>query len=247
MMLHQQDTRIRRRFRTRNGLTVATSEAMADALQHIPKDMPWGWSALRVMPTVRGERIQVMEDIELEELGFRPSSTYPSVHLPPGVDVTFAVDVDVVSLHVDQRQLDVWDMPVEQVLPVAMSNLRRTVGTWKGRAYRDTYEGVPVRMLKGWPAWASSLVLLPDELKRIFGEEDQIFVAPYTCNLISLPGDTDPDLAADVVDLFGLVNPPSLLIGMPLFRLRDGQLSTEELPGFPDLPEDDDDADDEPW
>ena len=70
MMLHQQDTRIRRRFRTRNGLTVATSEAMADALQHIPKDMPWGWSALRVMPTVRGERIQVMEDIELEELGF---------------------------------------------------------------------------------------------------------------------------------------------------------------------------------
>lgn len=237
MMLNLQDTRLRRRFRTKNGLTVPTAEAMADALQRVPRGMPWAWAALRVLPVVRGERLQVMDDIELEELGFEPAKSYPRMHLPPGVDVTFAVDVEVLTVTVDQRQLDAWEMTAEQVLPAAMANLRRAAGAWKGRAYEDSFQGVPVRMLEGWPAWASSLVLLPDDLQRIFGDQDQLLVAPYQCNLISLPGEVDRDLAADVVDVFGFINPSSLLIGMPAFVLRDGQLSTEELPGFEEMPD----------
>lgn len=214
-----------------------TAEAMAEALQRIPRGMPWTWAALRVMPAVRGERIQVMDDLELEELGFAPASSFPAVHLPPGVDVTFAVEVEVLNVNVDQRQFDAWEMTPEQVLPAAMANLRRTVGTWDGKAYDDRHEGVSIRMLEGWPPWASSLVLLPDELKRILGDEDQLLIAPYQCNLISLPVDVDRDLAADIVDMFGLINPASLLIGMPAFVLRDGALSIEDLPGFPDDPE----------
>jgi hypothetical protein len=71
-----------------------------------------------------------------------------------------------------------------------------------------------------------------------------LFVAPYMCNLVSLPGDVDRDLAADLVDLFGFVNPRSLLLGLPAFLLRDGKLTTEGLPGFPDLPEEDELGDD---
>lgn len=235
-MLRQHESGIRRRWRRRNGLTVPTAEAMADALQRIPRGMPWAWAALRVLPTVRGERLHVMDDIELEELGFVPASSFPAVRLPPGVDVTFAVDVEVLGVNVDQRQLDAWEMTAEQVLPAAMANLGRAVGSWPGSAYEDSYEGVRVRMLEGWPSWASSLVLLPDELKRIFGDEDQLLVAPYQCNLISLPIDVDRDVAADLVDMFGVINPASLLIGMPAFVLRDGLLSTEELPGLQTLP-----------
>ena len=51
-------------------------------------------------------------------------------------------------------------------------------------------------------------------------------------NVISLPVDVDRDLAADLVDLFGLINPSSLLIGPPAFVLRDGVLTAEDLPGF---------------
>jgi len=198
--------------------------------------MPWAWAALRILPAVRGKRIQVMDDIELEELGFEPASSYPSVCLPPGIDVTFAVDVEVISVNVDQRQLDAWEMTAERVLPAAMANLGRAVGSWRGRAYDDEYEGVPLRLLEGWPQWASSLVLLPDQLARIFGHEDRLLVAPYQCNLISFPVDIDREVAADIVDMFGAINPTSLLIGMPAFVLRDGELSTEELPGFPDQP-----------
>ena len=191
--------------------------------------------ALRVLPAVRGERIQVMNDIELEELGLAPARSYPALRLPPGVDVTFSIDADVLGVNVGQRQLDAWEMTAEQVLPASMSNLARAVGSWQGRAYDDAYEGVPVRMLERWPSWASSLVLLPDELKRILGDEDQLLIVPYQCNLISLPVDVDRDLAADLLDVFGLLNPASLLIGMPAFVLRDGELSTEELPGFESL------------
>lgn len=236
MTLRLHETGIRRRWRRRNGLTVPTAEAMAEALQGIPAGMPWAWAALRVLPAVRGERIQVMDDIELEELGFTPASSYPAVRLPPGVDVTFAVEVDVLNVTVDQRQLDTWEMTVKQVLPAAMANLARVVGTWPGGAYDDRYEGVRVQMLEGWPSWASSLVLLPDQLTRLFGREEQLLIAPYQCNLISLPIDTDRDLAADLVDLFGVLNPASLLLGLPAFTLREGRLSTEELPGFEALP-----------
>lgn len=59
----------RRRWRKSNGLMVPTAEAVAEAMDTIPEGMPWAWAALRLLPAVRGERIQVMEDIELEELG----------------------------------------------------------------------------------------------------------------------------------------------------------------------------------
>ncbi len=234
--LHQPKTTKRRRWRMSNGLMVATSEAMAEALEAIPEGMPWAWAALRVMPAVRGERIAVVEDIEMERLGFRDVGDFPSLELPPGVSVTFAVEAEVVHLTASQAMYDAWEMTPEQVLPAAMANLRRAVGSWRGKVYEDAYQGVPVRMMKGWPHWASSLLLDTELLVRFFGNADQLFIAPYQCNLISLPVDVDRDLAADIVDLFGAINPRSLLIGMPAFVFRDGVLTTEDLPGFPDLP-----------
>ena len=218
---------------------VPTSEAVAEALETIPEGAPWPWAALRVMPAIRGTRVPVIDDVELEKFGFEPLSAFPTVEMRPGVDVSFAIEVEVVHVNVDQQHLDRWDMTIDQVAPVAMSNLVRTVGTWKGEVYADTYEGIETRMLRGWPQWALSLILLPEELKRLFGAHDQFFVAPFACNLISLPIDVDRDLAADIVDLFGWVNPRSLLLGLPGFVLRAGELSTAELPGFSDLPDDD--------
>jgi len=129
-------------------------------------------------------------------------------------------------------------MTIDQVAVAAVANLRRLAGSWEGSVYIEDYGNVPVRTLEGWPYWASSLLLLPDELKRIFGAHDQLFVAPYMCNLVSLPSSVDRNAAADLVDIFGFVNPRSLLLGLPAFLLRDGKLSTEDLPGFSDLPDD---------
>jgi hypothetical protein len=139
----------------------------------------------------------------------------------------------------DQEMLDRWDMTIEQVASVALGNLLREVGMWSGTIYTDaSYADIPIRGLEGWPAWATSLLPLPDELMRLFGDHDQFFIAPYQCCLLSLPIDVDRDIAADLVDLYGTLNPRSLLIGVPGFVLRDGgSLGVEELPGFPDEPD----------
>ena len=217
---------------------VPTAEAVAEALATVPEDAPWAWAALRVLPVIRGDRLQVIEDVELEKMGFRPTSAFPILEMAPGIDVTVAIDIDVATMAVDQEMLDRWDMTIERMAAVALSNLRREVGTWSGTIYTDTsYEDIPIRGLEGWPAWATSLLLLPDDLKRLFGGHDQLFIAPYQCCLLSLPIDVDRDVAADIVDLFGLLNPRSLLIGVPAVALRDGgSLQVEPLPGFPDNP-----------
>lgn len=217
---------------------VPTGEAIAEALGTIPDGVPWAWAALRVLPAVRGERIQVLEDVELEKLGFESLVAFPRLQMPPGIDVTFAIEADVVQVTVNQQHLDAWSMTIEEVVPAAMANLHRAAGTWRGKVYDDTFEGVSARMIEGWPHWASSLLVVPDELTRFFGPEDQLFIAPYQCLLISLPIDVDRDIAADLVDLFGGLNPQSLLFGMPAFALRHGELVIEDLPGFPDEPED---------
>ena len=89
-----------------------------------------------------------------------------------------AIDVDVASITIDQQQLDRWELTIDQVAAAALANLRRVVGTWHGRVNEEEFDGIPVRTLKGWPSWATSLLLIPDELARIFGPGDQLFVAP---------------------------------------------------------------------
>lgn len=222
---------------------VPTAEAVSEALDTIPVEPPWAWAALRVLPTIPGDVVRVLDEVDLDELGFRPLTDFPTMQVEPGIDVAFAIEVDVVQLKVRQADLDRWDMQPADVMPAALANLRREVGTWRGRIVDDHYQGVPVRTLKGWPSWAVSLLLLPDELQRLFGPEDQLFVAPFACNLVALPADVERDLAADLVDLYGTSNPQSLLRGLPAFALRNGSLATEELPGWAELP--DELADDE--
>ena len=226
-----------RRWRAQNGLLVPTAEAVAEALDTVPPEPPWTWAALRVMPTIPGDIVHVLDDVDLEELGFRPLTDFPTVHVEPGIDVAFAIEADVVHIRIHQADLDRWDMQPAEVMPAALANLRRAVGTWTGRVKKERYQGVVVRSLHDWPHWAVSLLLLPDELQRVFGPKDQVFVAPYACNLVALPADVDLDFAADLVDMFGTINPRSLLRGLPAFRLRGGSLSTEELPGWPEVPD----------
>lgn len=235
-----------RRWRSKDGLMVPTAEAVAEALDHIPAEPSWAWATLRVLPTIPGDVVRVLDDVDLEELGFRPLTDFPTLHVEPGVDVAFGIEAEVVQVRVHQADLDRWELTLAEVMPAALANLRRAIGTWTGRVKEDRYEGVPVRMLEDWPQWAVSLLLVPEELKRLFGSHDQVFVAPYACNLVALPADVDRDLAADLVDMFGTINPRSLLRGLPAFVLRDGSLAIEELPGWPELPDEFTNNEDDP-
>jgi AbrB family looped-hinge helix DNA binding protein len=118
-----------------------------------------GVGSVRVLPIIRGDRIRILDDDNLEELGLRPLSDFPTLEMPPGIDVAMAIDVDVASITIDQQQLDRWELTIDQVAAAALANLRRVVGTWHGRVNEEEFDGIPVRTLKGWPSWATSLLL----------------------------------------------------------------------------------------
>jgi hypothetical protein len=107
--------------------------------------MPWTWAALRVLPTVRGERVQIIDDDELEGLGFRPLSDFPTLTMDPGIEVAFALDLEVAWITIDQQQLDRWEMTIEQVAVAAVANLRRLAGSWAGSVQIEDYQKVPGR------------------------------------------------------------------------------------------------------
>jgi hypothetical protein len=54
-----------------------------------------------------------------------------------------------------------------------------------------------VRVLRDRP-WASSLLLVPDELTRVFGAHDQVILAPGNGLLLSLPTDMPSDAIANI-------------------------------------------------
>jgi hypothetical protein len=239
------ESRPRRRWRRRRGVLVPTADAVALDLARVPDGKPWPWARDHLLPTIRGERTSVLDEEDLERIGFRPSRDFLTVELPPGVDVTFAVTIGVACLVVTADDISGWGVTPGDVVGHALANLRRLVHQRKQTIHvDDSDEYGPVRSMRSGPFWSAALLLLPDELTRIFGEQDQLFIPVYGCHLISLAIDVDRDLAADIVDIYGWFNPDSLIVGVPAFALRNGRLSAESLPAW-EPSEDDDELLDE--
>lgn len=172
-----------------------------------------------------------MLDDDLERIGFRPSRDFLSVELPPGIDVTFGVVIGAACVSVTADKVAEWGVTPGDVVGHALANLRRIVGRRPQPIHVDeSTEYGPIRSMRDGPFWSAALLLLPDELARIYGSQDQLFLMPFACNLISLPIDISRELAADILDIYGWLNPDSLILGLPAFAFRRGSLSAENLP-----------------
>ena len=77
-------------------------------------------------------------------------------------------------------------------------------------------------MLQSGAGCASALVLVPDELERIFGAAPQALIAPMRDILISVPPDTDTAWLAWLNDEFAEMDPNGL--ALDAFRLEAGEL-----------------------
>ena len=86
---------------------------------------------------------------------------------------------------------------------------------------------MPVRILQSGVGCASALVLVPDELERIFGSERQCLIAPMRDLLISMPADADRELVGWLNDEFASMDPNGL--ALDAFVLEDGTLRYEAL------------------
>ncbi len=200
-----------------NGVVMASPDAVLRAMGGLPPDLDWPTLAPSLVPILPRRRPM-------------PPDTGASVRvtLPPGIPTGFGIDIGPAFLVVGQDLLDTWPVGPADLVATALENLRRRMRHVRPRdILEDRIDGVSVRVLQSGIGCASALVLVPDELMRLFGARPQVVIAPMRDLLVSLPLETDRALVGWLNDEFAAVDPNGL--ALDAFVLEDGRLRYEAL------------------
>jgi hypothetical protein len=200
-----------------NGMEQASPEAVLRAMGGLPPDLDWPTFAPNVIPILPRRRPM-------------PSGTGDPyrVTLPPGIPTGFGIDIGPAFLVVGETLFETWRIGPADLVATALDNVRGRVRSIRPRdLLRDSVDGVPVRILQSGVGCASTLVLVPDEVERIFGSRPQTLIAPMRDLLVSLPVDVDRAFLGWLNEEFALMDPNGL--ALDAFVLDDGRLRYETL------------------
>jgi hypothetical protein len=200
-----------------NGLVMASPEAVLRAMGGLPPDLEWPVMAPNVVPILPRRR------------PMPPQAGDPfRVTLPPGIPTGFGIDIGPAFLVVAESLLGTWPIGPAELVATALGNLRaRMRGVRPRDLVGQDLDGVPIRILQSGVGCASALVLVPDELERIFGPAPQCLIAPMRDLLISMPADVDRAFAGWINDEFAEMDPNGLALDG--FLLDGGDLRYEAL------------------
>ena len=174
----------------------------------MPTPVPWDWAKPRLMPLLAGPYLG-------------PDNLVTDV-APVGCAISFGIQVGRAHVLVDDVVMERWECSLAQVASVAQANLDRRAGRLSpADVRRGVLAGHVVRRVD-CVAWASSLILGPNHLVRLFGGGDQVLAVPRRDLLLSLPPDMPSTLAAHTVADFEADSAFPLLLEP--FGLLDGQL-----------------------
>lgn len=167
------------------GIRSASVEEVLEAVHAVPE--PDDWPALAPMLVPIFQRLRPYFD-EFPE----PLRTV----VPPGISVSFAIDIGPALLHVSPDIAASWPVSVEEITQRALANVAtRAAQVPVDRVLRQPVGPVPSAWLQSGVGGASTFVLQPRELPRLFGPGPHLFVAPMRDLLIALPADVDRDFA----------------------------------------------------
>ena len=200
-----------------NGMVQATPDAVLRAMGGLPPDLDWASMAASVIPILPRRR-------PMPPLAGEPFR----VTLPPGIPTGFGIDIGPAFLVVGESLLATWPVGPADLVATALDNLRARMRTVRPRdLVGQAIDGVPVRVLQSGAGCASGLVLVEDELRRIFGAEPQCLIAPMRDILISMPADADRGFVAWINDEFAEMDPNGL--ALDAFVLDGAGLRYESL------------------
>ena len=199
------------------GMELATPEAVLKAMGGLPPDLEWPVMAPNVIPILPRRR------------PMPPMAGVPfRVTLPPGIPTGFGIDIGPAFLVVGESLLATWPIGPADLVTTALENLRDRLQSVRPRdLVGQSLDGVPVRVLQSGVGCASALVLIPDELRRIFGGEPQCLIAPMRDILISMPVDVDRAFAGWINEEFSEMDPNGL--ALDAFVMEDGVVRYEAL------------------
>ena len=200
-------------------IDMPTMDQVMSAIESFPLESGWKEVRERVLPVFPRARPSTLEVPEM----------LTSV-VEPGVTIGYAIDLGRVFARISEEMLARWAISPDELYDTAMANLRREARTiGPADVMREPSDnGYVISAIQPAGGWGSTLVLLPDELARVFGGHPQVFIAPIRALLLSFPAYVDRATVAYFADEFEALDPTHLRLEG--FVLRDGRVSIEGLP-----------------
>jgi hypothetical protein len=199
------------------GVVTASLDDVLRAMKKVSPDLDWPSVADQVVPLF--QRVRPYEASMPEP--FR-------MVVPPGLTISFGIDIGPAFMAVSDQLLEQWDLTEDQLLDRALANLDRRIAGVSARDIVDSPIGdVPVRMLQSSTGSASTYVLRPARLARIFGPEPILVIAPMRNLLMAMPVDVDRDFASLLFDEIASQDPNCL--APAAFIVGNGTLTIEPL------------------
>jgi hypothetical protein len=178
---------IRTGFR-RTARIIKDDRAFRRAASKMPKPVPWEWARPRLMPLLAQPCIDLPGEERVRVVG------------RPGCAIEFGIDLGGHFPIVDRIVAERWECSVDQLHDAAMENLARRVEAIPTTAVQHAVmSGRAFRMLQGPAGCASSVLLVPEQVKRLFGGQDQVLAAPGRHTLLSFPMDAPTLAVAEIV------------------------------------------------
>jgi hypothetical protein len=202
--------------------TMATSDDIRRALEHVDLDVGWDQLAPSVLPLLSrrvpspiraGAPVQAM--------------------LGPGIVVGFGIDFGPAFATVTRDLAERWGVADGDIVAKALANVRGLAVELPPRAVKrvDLDDGVVVWVLQSGAGWASGLLVVPDLLPRFFGPGPHLVAAPCRDVVMAFAADTSLDLVFDLVESLAWADPVGLV---PVcFRHVGGQLEPVAAPPGP--------------
>jgi len=148
--------------------------------------------------------------------------------VPPGVTIGFGVDAGPAFVRVAEALLADWPVDREALTERALANLRaRAIGLRGHDFVREPVGGVPTVTFQSRAGWASTAILIPEAIERLFGPEPRLFIAPGRDLLVGLPLDVDPEFATWLTEELEALDPNALRLES--FEWRAGSVSCRAL------------------
>lgn len=151
---------------------------------------PWSDVAASILPLLKRVRHPF------------PAQAAP-IHLrvPPGVWTGFGVDVGPMWAHVSRELTTRWGVDDATLLGTALTNLRRRALDDPPVVDSANWRGTPMTVIQA-AGWGSALILAPDRLGSILGDEPRTLLTPVRNALVSLPEEVDMEVAVAVWEVF---------------------------------------------
>ncbi len=131
--------------------------------------------------------------------------------LPPGIAVGFGADIGPALMLMTAAQCGALGITEDELISQSLANLvGRAEQLDPGLVFRDHDGEVSIAALQTGQSIAAALVLVPDQVARLFGPRPAVLLTPMRDLMLGLPPDVDPELAAWWFDAFASQDPNHL-------------------------------------